>query len=377
MDFAFSEEQELLKKAARDFLEAECPKSVVRELEANELGYSPEQWRKMAELGWLGLILPEEYGGVGGSLLDLAVLFEELGRATCPSPIFSTIVLGALPILEAGNEQQKKQLLPKIARGETILTLALTEPETDYNPNFITTQALPGQGRFTINGTKLFVQNAHVAHHLLVVAKTKEATQSSEGLTIFVLDGRTPGIRLTPLITIAADKQFEVAFSNASLSSKDILGSLNTGWPVVEATLRKATAIQCVEMVGVCQKAMELAANYVKERIQFDRPIGSFQAVQHCLADMVMDVEGSRWTAYQAVWRLSQGLPAAREVAIAKAWTSDACQRVVEGTQHVHGGVGMDLEYDAHFYFRWAKALELNLGTAHFHKRTIEVEMGL
>lgn len=369
MDFSLSPEQELLKREARHFLDAECPKKVVRELEASELGYSPELWRKMAELGWVGLIIPEEYDGAGGNLLDLAVLFEEIGRAVYPSPMFSTVVLGALPILEAGNEGQKRQLLPKVARGEIILTLALSEPEVDYDPRFIATQALTENDGFTINGTKLFVQNAHIADYLLVVARTKRHTPDGEGLSVFIMDKKAPGISLIPLITIAADKQFEVAFNKAS--SSDVLGGVNTGWPLVEAALRRATAIQCVEMVGVAQKALEMTNEYAKARIQFERPIGSFQAVQHRLADMLIDVEGARWTAYQAVWRLDKGLPAAREVAIAKVWTSDACQRVTSAAQHIHGGVGMDLEYDLHFYFRWAKALELNLGVASFHIRDI------
>ena len=372
MDFALTDEQELLRKAARHFLETECPKSVVKKLEASDLGYSPGLWKKMAELGWLGLILPEEYGGVGGNLMDLAVLFEELGRAALPGPMFSTIVLGALPILEAGDGEQKKLILPKVAKGEIILTMALTEPEADYKPEFIATKALSRRNRFSISGTKLFVQNAHIADYLLVVARTGRVTAAGEGLGVFIVNRGALGIGLTPLITIAADKQFEVVFNRVSSSRNDILGSPGNGWPLIEATLRKAAAIQCVEMVGVAQKALEITAGYASTRIQFARPIGSFQAVQHRLADMLTDVEGARWTSYQAVWRLSNGLPAEREVAIAKAWTSDACQRVTAGAQHIHGGIGMDLDYDLHYYFRWSKALELNLGAAPVHRSVAE-----
>ena len=373
MDFALSAEQELLKKEARHFLETECPKSMVKKLEASELGYSPEMWKKMADLGWLGLILPEAYGGVGGSLLDLAVMLEEVGRTTAPSPIFSTMVMGVLPILEAGNEQQKKHLLPRVANGEVLLTMALAEPEADYQPQYLSTHATHHKdGVFSITGTKLFVQNAHTANYLLVVARTGKVNAAGDGISIFIIDSDTSGVASTPLITIAADKQFEVTLDKVPCSNNDVLGGLNKGWPIVESTLRKATALQCVEMVGVAHKALELTASYAATRIQFARPIGSFQAVQHRLADMLTDVESARWLSYQAVWRLDKGLPAAREVSIAKAWTSDACQRVVSGAHHIHGGVGFDVDYDLHYHFRWSKALELNLGSAPIHKGMAE-----
>ncbi|MFC2058472.1 acyl-CoA dehydrogenase family protein, partial [Chloroflexota bacterium] len=321
--------------------------------------------------------LPEKYGGFGGSLIDLGVLFEEFGRAACPSPIFSTIALGALPILEAGSEDQQKQFLPKIAAGELILTLALTEPEADYDPRFITTRAFPEQSGFTITGTKLFVQNAHIANHILVVARTKEAHTNGEGMTVFIVDGQASGIGLTPLITIASDKQFEMVLDKVSVPGSGILGSLDKGWPLVESTLRRATALQCAEIVGIAEQALDMATKYVQTRIQFERPIGSFQAVQHRLADMLIDVEGARWTAYQALWRINEGLPAAREVAIAKAWSGDASQRVAFGAQQVHGGLGFDMDYDLQFYFRRAKALELNLGATPFHKKALESELAL
>ncbi|MBL7120304.1 MAG: acyl-CoA dehydrogenase, partial [Dehalococcoidia bacterium] len=263
-------------------------------------------------------------------------------------------------------------LLPKVANGELILTIALTEPEADYQPEFIATRAVREQDGFAISGTKLFVQNAHIADYMLVVARTGEVSAGGGGLTVFLVEKGAGGIGLTPLITVAGDKQFEVVFDRVLASSGDILGGVGGGWPLVESTLRKAIAIQCAETVGVMQQALAMTAEYTSTRVQFGRPIGSFQAVQHRLADMLTDVEGARWTSYQAVSRLSKGLPAAREVAIAKAWTSDACQRVAYAAQHLHGGIGMDMEYDLHFYFRWAKSLELNLGSAPFHRLSIE-----
>jgi alkylation response protein AidB-like acyl-CoA dehydrogenase len=372
LNFALSDEQELLRKEARNFLDTECPKALVRKLESSDLGYSPELWQKMAELGWLGLIVPEEYGGVGGSLMDLAVLFEEVGRAAFPSPLFSTVVLGVLPLLQAGSEEQKRLWLPRITSGQTMLTMALTEPEADYRPESYRTRAVRRGNRLTISGTKLFVQNAHTADRLLVVARTGRAGSAGAGVSIIMVAREAPGICISPLITIAADKQSEVTFERVSSSLDDTLGGLDNGWPVVEATMRRAAAIRCVEMVGVAQKAMEMTSSYASTRIQFARPIGSFQAVQHRLADMMTDVEGARWLSYQAVWRLSRSMPAEREVAMAKIWTSDACLRVTAGAQHIHGGVGMDLDYDLHYYFRRAKALELDFGAAPVHRSTAE-----
>jgi len=374
MDFALSEEQEMLRKSARDFLIAECPKSLVREIEAGDLGYSPELWKKMAALGWMGLAMPEEYGGAGFSLLDMAVLFEEFGRAAMPGPMFSTTV-GALAVLEFGTEEQKRVLLPKVASGELIITMAMAEPEVNEDPRFIATRAESHDGGYAITGTKLFVPYAHIADYMLVMARTEGASGDDSGLTVFIVDAKAGGINLTPLITIAADKQFEVVFDKVSVSDGDTLGSLHKGLPMVKAVLRKATAIQCAMMVGGAQQELELTAEHTKTRIQFDRPIGTFQAVQHRLADMFVDIQGARWTTYQAVWRLSEGLPADREVAIAKAFSNIACQRVAASAQQLHGGIGVDKDYDLHFYFRRAKAFELSLGSTPFHLKTIEAEL--
>lgn len=371
MEFSLSAEQQLLKKEVRHFLEAECPKSGLRALHDSDLGYSAGMWRKMAGLGWLGLMMPEEYGGVGGTLVDLAVLLEEVGRATAPGPFFSTLVLGVLPVIAAGSEEQKKRLLSGVANGEMLLTMAVAEPATDGSPDHISARAAraPG-GCFTVSGAKLFVPNAHSADVILVAARTGAAGPPEIGL--FMVDGKSPGITLTALRTIAADRQQEVRLEKAPCAAADTLGAPSQGWPVVESTLRKATALQCVEMVGVAHKALELTAAYAGARVQFGRPIGAFQAVQHRLADMLTDVESARWLSYQAVWRLDRRLPAAKEVSMAKAWASDACQRVVSGAQHIHGGVGFDADYDLHYHFRWSKALELNLGSAPVHKTLVE-----
>ncbi|MBM4462691.1 MAG: acyl-CoA dehydrogenase [Chloroflexi bacterium] len=372
MDFALNDQQELLKKEARRFLDSEFPKKLVRQLQESELGYSPEIWKKIADLGWLGLVSPEEYGGAGGTLLDLGVLFEEVGKTACPSPLFATMALGVLLLLDEGNEEQKQRLLPRVASGDLILTLALSEPEVDYQPQFMTTRAQHRNGHFTVTGTKLFVPYAHVADVILAVAATGSVDDAGKGITVFLIPKGAAGIELVPLRTVGQDKQFEVTFEGVQVSPLDILGTVDGGWPVVEVTLQKATAIQCVETVGVMQQELSITAEYTSNRVQFGRPIGSFQAVQHRLADMLTDVEGARWLSYRALSLLSEGLPAQREVAIAKAWVSDACQRVAYSAQHLHGGIGMDLDYDLHFYFEWAKARQLSLGPTPYHLASIE-----
>ncbi len=375
MDFSLNEHQELLRKEARKFFDSEYPKKVVKELEASELGYSPEIFKQMAELGWLGLAIPEEYGGVEGNLLDLAILFEEIGKTACPTPLFSTLVLGALPLIEASSQTQKQEILPKVAEGNAILTLALNELETDNKPEFMATKATKNGDGFVINGTKLFVPYAHAADYILVVAATGEVTPDGKGISVFMVGNYAEGIDRTPLITVAADKLYEVTFQNVPVSAKDIVGQIDNGWPIVESTLRKATIIQCAETIGVMQQALSITAEYTSNRYQFDQPIAKFQAVQHRMADMLTDVEGTRWLTYKAISLLDKGQAANREVAIAKAWTGEACQRVAYAAQHLHGGLGMDLDYDLHYYFEWAKSRQLNLGTPLTHLETINPAM--
>jgi alkylation response protein AidB-like acyl-CoA dehydrogenase len=375
MEFALSEEQEMLKKSARDFLSAECPKSLIRQIEESESGYSPELWKKMAGLGWMGLALPERYGGAGLSLLDLAVLFEEFGRAAAPGPMFCTTALGSLPILDWGTEEQKRAFLPKVAVGELFLTLAMAEPKVNEDPTFISTRAMTKDDGFLIPGTKLFVPYAHIADYLLVAARTKGVAGDKKGITIFIVDRKSQGISVSPLVTIAADKQFEVNFDKVFVSPNHVLGSLHNGLSPITETLKKAAAIQCAMMLGGAQQELEITAAHTKNRVQFERPIGTFQAVQQKLADMFIDVNGARWTTYQAVWRLSEGLLADREVAIAKAFANIACERVAFGAQQLHGGVGVDKDYDLHFYFRRAKAFALTLGSTPFHLKTLEAEI--
>jgi alkylation response protein AidB-like acyl-CoA dehydrogenase len=371
MNLALSEEQEMLKTMARDFLTDKLPKATVKEIEESEEGYSAELWQEMANLGWMGLAFPEKYGGSDMNFLDLAILLEEMGRACLPGPYFSTVVLSGLPILDIGSDEQKEAYLPKIASGELIFTLALTEASASYEESGIETKATADGDNYVISGTKLFVPDANVADYMLVVAKT------SKGTTIFIVDAKSPGISHTVLKTIANDKLCEVVFDKVKVSKDNILGGLNQGWPEVEKIIQRAAVAKCCEMTGCIQQALDMTVDYAKERKQYGHPIGSFQVIQHYCADMATDVDGTRLAAYQAAWMLSQGLPCTQEVAIAKAWAGEACQRVMALAHQIHGAIGVTLDHDLQYYTRRAKAAEVSFGDASFYREVVAQEMGL
>jgi alkylation response protein AidB-like acyl-CoA dehydrogenase len=374
MKLNLTEEQEMIKKTTRDFLTDKCPKAFVKEMEESETGYSIELWQEMAELGWMGLVFPEKYGGGDMNFLDLAVLLEEMGRACLPGPFFSTVVLGGLPILDLGNEEQKQEYLPKLINGEKIFTLALTEPGyQNYDAGSVTVEATPDDGKYIINGTKLFVPDAHIADYLLCVARSKP----ENGITIFSAETKNPSINCTILKTVAGDKLCEVVFNQMSVPKANILGQLSQGWNMVQNIIERAAVGKCCEMVGNIQQVLEMTVDYAKERKQFDRPIGSFQIIQHYCADMATDIDGARFSTYQAAWMLSEGLPCTKEVAIAKAWIGEASQRVVALAHQIHGAIGVTKEHDLHFYTRRAKAAELAFGDADFYREIVAKEMGL
>lgn len=377
MDLALSEEQEMLKTMARDFLTDKFPKTVVKEIEESKPGYSPELWKEVAGLGWMGLAFPEKYGGSDMSFLDLAVLLEEMGRACLPGPYFSTVVLGGLSILDIGSEEQKQEYLPKIASGETIFTLALTEPSARYDAAGIETKATADKDSYILNGTKLFVPDANVADYMLVVVRTEAKSKAEEGITIFIVDAKSPGISHTVLKTIANDKLCEVVFDKVKVAKENILGELNQGWKEVQKIIQRAAVAKCCEMVGCIQQALDMTVDYAKERKQYDRPIGSFQVIQHYCADMATDVDGTRLSTYQAAWMLSQGLPCTQEVAIAKAWAGEACQRVMALAHQIHGAIGVTIDHDLQYYTRRAKAAEVSFGDASFYREIVAQEMGL
>ena len=374
MDLGLSEAQQMLKNSAREFLGVECPDAFVRAMEEDERGYTSEIWQKIAERGWLGLILPERYGGIGLEFLDLSILLEEMGRALLPGPFFSTVVLGGMTIMDAGSEAQKQEYLPRIAEGQIIVTLALTEPSGRWDAAGVRTTATPGGDGFLINGTKLFVPNAHVSDYLIVAAKTGDG---EEDVSLFIIPRQTEGVTQTLLKTIASDRQSEVFFNYVNVPASALLGEVNSGWETIERVLQWGAVGKCAEMVGNGQQVLDMTVEFVKQRVQFGRPIGSFQAIQHHCANMATDVEGSRYITSQAAWRLSEGLPAEREVAMAKAWVSDAIRRVCAAGHQSHGAIGFTKEHNMQLYSRRAKAAELAFGDSSQHLEGVARAIGL
>jgi len=370
MDFGFSEQQELLRASARQFLEQECSPDLVRRLSEDPLGYSPEIWQKMAQLGWMGLALPEKYGGSGLSFVDLTILLEEMGRVLLPEPFFASIVLGGLTVLEAGSEAQKQQMLPRIARGEVKTSLALLEADGRYDPRGIGLRASIRGTRAMLNGSKLFVADAHVADYVICVARTRGGRNPESGISLFLVDMKAPGVACIPLVGIDQTRRLcEVSFTRVSLPLDSMLGGRDTAWPVLLRALDKATVALCAEMVGGAERGLEMCVDYAKTRVQFGRQIGSFQAVKHKIADMKLLVENAKSVVYYAAWAVDTDAPeAARAASMAKAYCSDMFTRVTADAIQVHGGVGFTWDHNMHLYFKRAKSSEILLGDAAWHR---------
>ena len=368
MDMGFTEIQQMLKTSAQEFLSRECPTTLVREMEEDERGYPDELWRQISGLGWTGVPFPEVYGGTGGDFLDLAVLLEEMGRALVPSPYFSTVILGGLTVLDAGNDAQKDDLLSRVCDGSGLMTLAVTEASATYEAWGVETTATADGNGFALNGSKLFVPDAHVADVIIVAAHTGQGEDPADGITLFLVPARMEGLEVSAINTIGSERQYEVALNNVRLPATAVLGEVNGGWPIVERAMQRAVVGHCITMLGGANAVLDMTVEYVKQRTQFGRPVGSFQAVQHHCAQMATDVEGCRGVAYQAAWMLAEDLPAQREISIAKAWISQAYRRVCATAHQCHGAIGFTKEHDLQLYTRRAKVQELSYGDANHHK---------
>ena len=374
MDLGLNETQQMLKNSAQEFLETECTDTYVREMEEDQRGYTPEIWSKIAEQGWLGLIIPEKYGGVELQFQDLTILLEEMGRYMLPGPYFSTVVLGGMSIMDAGTDEQKAEYLPRIAEGQIITTLALTEPSARWDAAGIELTATKSGDQYVLNGTKLFVTNANVSDFMVVAARTGKNEQD---ISLFIVPSNADGISLTDLKTIASDKQSEVIFEEVSVAESSLLGNKNEGWSTIAKVLQWGAIGKCAEMSGGGQSVLDMTVEYAKQRTQFGRPIGSFQAIQHHCANMATDVEGSKFITYQAAWRLSEGLPAEREVAMAKAWVSEAYRRVCALGHQSHGAIGFTKEHNMQLFSRRAKAAEIIFGDSNLHLEKVAEKIGL
>ncbi len=366
MDFGLNEQQIMLQKSAREFLTTEYSDKILKEMAKDPKGYTPELWNKMAELGWTALSIPEAYGGIG-DFIDLTVVLQEMGRAGLISPFFSSVVLGASTIIALGNEEQKQKYLSAIAEGKKIFTLALLETSARYTPEAIQLEAKAGNNGYLLKGRKLFVPDANSADYIIVAARTGRTPNPAEGITVFMVDAKAPGITCNLLDTFSPDKQSEVVFQDVAVSREDVLGEVDRGWAGLEKVLEKAAIATCAKMVGGMESVMDFTVTYAKDRSAFGHPIGAFQAVQHRCADMLIDKDTSRFITYQAAWRINEGLPAAREVAIAKAWVGKAYRRIVTSSHQVHGGIGFTYDHILHWYTKRAREQEFSYGDVDYH----------
>jgi alkylation response protein AidB-like acyl-CoA dehydrogenase len=375
MDFGINEQQEMLQKSAREFLSNEYSDKILKEMAKDPRGYTTELWNKMAELGWMALSIPESYGGIG-DFVDLNIVLQEMGRVGLISPFFSTLVLSAGAVMEAGSEEQKQRYLPVIAEGKMIVTLALTEKSGLYTPEAIQMKADPQGENYILNGQKLFVTDGNSANYLVVASRTHPG-EAKEGITLFLVDRNLPGVKCNLLDTFSPDKQSEVIFSSVKVSKDDVLGQIDRGWIYIEKILEKAAVATCAQMVGGAERVLDLTSTYAKDRNAFGHPIGAFQAIQHRCADMLMDVVSSKYITYQAAWKISEGLPAAREVAIAKFWVNQACRRIVNSAHQVHGGIGFTEDHILHWYTKKTRAQEFSFGDVDHHlKRLVAISRG-
>ncbi len=356
MDFGFSEEQEAVRDLAKQILEGQVTHERLKELEAGEERFDRKLWQELANAGLLGITLPESVGGADQGFLAVALLLEQVGHTVAMVPVLPTLVMGAMPIAEFGTDDQKQRWLPGVASGDVVLTAALTEFGTD--PLHPTVTATREDDGWRLDGVKEEVPAGLVADAVLVPAKTGEGR-----VGVFVVDPKAKGVTLERQDTTSGIPEARMELSGVVVGADDVLGSAEDGAGVVEWIVEHTTAALCAVAVGVCDAALHMTAEYTKTREQFERPIATFQAVGQRAADAYIDTEAVRLTAWQAVWRLDAGLPAAAEVAIAKFWASEGGQRVVHAAQHLHGGMGVDRDYPLHRYFLWAKQIELTLGS--------------
>jgi alkylation response protein AidB-like acyl-CoA dehydrogenase len=371
MDFGFSEEQEMLRQSVRDFLGAESPMTYVRQMMEDERGFSDDQWKKMAALGWTGLIIPEEYGGAGLNMVDMVVVLEEMGKGVFPGPFFASAILGGVAIDLGGSAEQKQRWLPALADGSQRATLAQVEESGRWDAEGIQLAAKAAGGGFSLSGTKLFVHDAHNADLLIVPARTGGA--GTDGVTVFVVDAKAKGIAVRVLKTMDQTRKLcEVTLDAVAVGKDAVLGEVGKGWALLDRLVDRAKVALCAEMCGGAQRVLEMSVEYAKVREQFGKPIGSFQAIQHKCANMMVQVESAKSATYYAAWAVANDVPEAHLAAcMAKAYTSDAYRFVsAEGIQ-IHGGIGFTWEHDMHLYFKRAKGSEVTFGDATWNRELV------
>lgn len=353
MDLDLNEEQQMLREMVRGVCSTYASLETVRAVEDDPVGYPPELWEQLAALDLTGLMIPEEYGGSGMTALEGAVVYQELGRALAPSPHFVSAVLSAGVLLRAGSDAQKQAWLPKIAKGEVIATTAWLEPKGSFGPTGVRTAAVADGDGFTLTGTKWHVPFAAAADQLVVLARTGDAPTDVD---LFLVDPKADGVTLTQMFSIASDCQYQVELAGAP---GERIGAAGTGWATWDTVVREGLVLLAAQAIGGAQYALEITNQYAKDREQFDKPLGAFQAISHYLADAATAINGGEVLVYEAAWALSEGHDIAKLAPMAKLFACQTFRNTTAMAQQVFGGVGFTLEYDIQLYFRRAKALQI------------------
>ena len=371
MGLVLNEEQRLLQDSARDFLAANAPVEALRQLrdKRDATGYSPSVWKTMAELGWAGIILPEEYGGLDFGFTGMGVVLEETGRTLTASPIFASAVVGASTLILAGNSAQKELLLPQISAGKLTFALALEESHR-HSPSHIATRAKLKEGNYLLNGAKTFVVDGHCADKLIVAARTGgEDERSSEGITLFLVDPLAPGVSRQRTIMVDSRNSANISFDNVSIPATEVIGEVDKAWPVLEVVLDRARVAIAAEMMGCAEETFERTVEYLKERVQFDVHIGSFQALQHRAAHMRSEIELCRSVIFQALATVDENpsqLPLL--ASLAKARLNELVKLVTNEAVQMHGGMGVTDELEIGFFLKRARVAMQLFGDTGFHK---------
>ncbi len=360
MDFGFDDDQEALRDLARQILDDHVTNERLKELEAGGDGVDHDTWKRLADAGIVGIALPEDRGGGGLGFVEAAIALEEIGRHVAPVPYLWTVV-AALAVAEFGSDEWRARLLPDICSGNAVLTSALSELAND-DPAAPTVRAAAENAGWRLSGEKQFVPFAALARTILVPATTGDATG------VFLVDPHAEGVALEESRATNREPVYRLTLDSAS---GELLGELDAGAAIVDWIVERATAGLCVMQAGICERALRMTADYTSSREQFDHPIAAFQAVSQRAGDAYVDAEAVRLTAWQAAWRIAEGLPATDEIAIAKFWSGEGASRVVHAAQHLHGGIGVDTDYPLHRYFTWARWIELTLGSSTQQLRTL------
>ena len=365
LDLGLSESQEMLKKMVLDFMSRDAPRDVIRALQDTDTGCTAELWQKMGELGWTGIIIPEEYGGTANALTSAGVLFEALGTGPLPGALFSSGILGSSIIMEAGNEEQKRQVLPAIADGTTVVVLALTEPDFSWEPEAVQTRAIRSDSGFVINGVKLFAYDAGAATHIIVVAGI------DGGIGLFLVDKESDGLSVERLPGFLTGQTFEVRLDSVKVAESALLGGSADNWQTLESAIARSVPVLCAYKVGGCQALVDMTIQYSRTRAQFGQPIGRFQRVQDMIIEMVNRLDAARWITYECLWKLDTDRPATESVHMAKAVTSTAYWEVATLAHRVFSGVSYSKEHAASFHTRASRSLFHFLGDPAHHRRRL------